>query len=121
MRRFQFPNAALLAGLAVLLSGCSGETPTAPGTTNPPGGAPGGSCTTLVSLTATTDNPFAGGLGSIVRATVTKAGVPVADGGSVQFTTTLGYFGENGLNTVSKTTVGGVADVTLLSVNSGTA
>jgi hypothetical protein len=120
MRRFQIPNAALLAGLAVLLSGCSGETPTAPGTTTTPGGGTGGSCTSLVSLTATTDNPFAGS-GSIVRATVTKAGAPVADGGSVQFTTSLGYFGENGLNTVSKTTVGGVADVTLLSVNSGTA
>lgn len=120
MRRFQFPNAALLAGLAVLLSGCSGETPTAPGTVTPPGQPAGGSCTTLVALSATTDNPFAG-TGSIVRATVTKAGVPVADGGSVQFSTNLGSFGENGLNTISKTTVGGVADVTVLSTNSGTA
>lgn len=120
MRRFQFPNAALLAGLAVLLSGCAGETPTAPGTPTPPGGVPPGSCTTLVSLTATTDNPFAGS-GAIVRATVTRAGAPVADGGSVQFTTTLGTFGENGLNTISKTTAGGVADVTVLSLNSGTA
>jgi large repetitive protein len=120
MRRFQFPNAALVAGLAVLLSGCAGETPTAPGSVTPPGGVPSGSCTTLVSLTATTDNPFAGS-GSIVRATVTRAGVPVPDGGSVQFTTSLGTFGENGLNTISKTTVGGVADVTVLSLNSGTA
>jgi hypothetical protein len=120
MRRFQFPNAALLAGLAVLLSGCSGETPTAPGVATPPGGVPGGSCTTLVSLTATTDNPFAGS-GAIVRATVTKNGVPVPDGGSVQFTTTLGLFLENNLNTISKTTVGGVADVTVGSLSAGTA
>src|SRR5664279_4269780 len=120
MRRFQFPNAALVAGLAVLLSGCSGETPTAPGTVTPPGGVPGGSCTTLVSLTATTDNPFAGS-GAIVRATVTKNGVPVPDGGSVQFTTTLGLFLENNLNTISKTTVGGVADVTVGSLSAGTA
>jgi hypothetical protein len=120
MRRFQFPNAALLAGLVVLLSGCSGETPTAPGPATPPGQSTGGSCTTLVALSATTDNPFAG-TGSIVRATVTKAGVPVADGGSVQFSTNLGTFGENGLNTISKTTSGGVADVTVLSTNSGTA
>jgi hypothetical protein len=120
MRRFQFPNAALLAGLAVFLSGCAGETPTAPGTATPPGSVPPGSCTTLVSLTATTDNPFAGS-GAIVRATVTRAGVPVPDGGSVQYSTTLGTFGENGLNTISKTTVGGVADVTVLSLNSGTA
>ncbi|MCM3877782.1 MAG: IPT/TIG domain-containing protein, partial [Thermoanaerobaculia bacterium] len=120
MRRFQFPNAALLAGLAVLLSGCAGETPTAPGAATPPGGVPPGSCTTLVSLTATTDTPFAGG-GAIVRATVTRAGVPVADGGSVQYSTSLGFFGENGLNTISKTTVGGVADVSVISLNSGTA
>jgi hypothetical protein len=120
MRRFQFPNAALVAGLAVLLSGCSGETPTAPGTVTPPGGVTPGSCTTLVSLTATTDTPYAGS-GSIVRATVTRAGVPVPDGGSVQYTTTLGYFGENGLKTISKTTSGGVADVTVLSLSSGTA
>ena len=120
MRRFQIPNAVLVAGLAVFLSGCSGETPTAPGAATPPGQVPGGSCTTLVSLTATTDNPFAGS-GSIVRATVTKAGVPVADGGSVQFTTSLGLFTENGLQTISKTTVGGVADVTVVSTNSGTA
>jgi hypothetical protein len=124
MRRFQIPCAALVAGLAVLLSGCSGETPTAPA---PSPGGPGagggtGSCTTLVSMSATTDNPFAGS-GSIVRATVTKAGVPVPDGGSVQFTTDLGgsYFAENGLQTISKTTSGGVADVTVVSVNAGTA
>ncbi len=121
MRRFQISNAALVAGLAVLLSGCSGETPTAPGTATPPGQIPGGSCTTLVTLTATTDNPFVGS-GSIVRATVTKNGVPVPDGGSVQFSTTLGFFNENGLNAVSKTTIGGVADVTVVSTNaSGTA
>lgn len=120
MRRLHFSNAALLAGLAVLLSGCSGETPTSPGVPTPPGQPSPGSCTTLVSLTATTDNPFAGS-GSIVRATVTIGGVPVADGGSVQFTTSLGTFGENGLNTISKTTVGGVADVTVLSNGSGTA
>src|SRR5512140_1470705 len=120
MRRFQLPNAALLAGLAVLLSGCAGETPTAPGTPTPPGGIPPGACGTLISLTATTDTPFAGS-GAIVRATVTKAGVSVPDGGSVQFSTSLGTFGENGLNTISKTTIGGVADVTVLSLNSGTA
>lgn len=119
MRRFTFPNAAFLAGLAVLLSGCSGETPTSPGVVTPPGQG-GGSCTTLVSLSATTDTPFAGG-GSIVRATVTIGGVPVADGGSVQFTTTLGTFGENLLKTISKTTIGGVADVTVVSDGSGTA
>ena len=122
MRRFQIPHAALVAGLAVLLSGCSGETPTAPssngGTGN--GSGSGGSCTVLVSMSATTQSPIVG-TASIVRATVTKSGVPVPDGGSVQYTTDLGLFEENGLNTISKTTVGGVADVTVFSANGGTA
>jgi len=121
MRRFQIPNAALVAGLAVLLSGCSGETPTAPSPSGGTGNGSGsGSCTVLVSMSATTQSPLVG-TASIVRATVTRAGVPVPDGGSVQYTTDLGLFEENGLNTVSKTTVGGVADVTVFSTGTGTA
>ena len=116
MRRFQIPNAALVAGLAVLLSGCSGETPTAPssgGGGGNGGGGGGGSCTALVSMSATTQTPAVGSA-AIVRATVTRAGAPVPDGGSVEFTTDLGFFGENGLTTISKTTGGGVADVTVV-------
>jgi len=121
MRRFQIPNAALVAGLAVLLSGCSGETPTAPSSSGGTGNGSGsGSCTVLVSMSATTQSPLVG-TASIVRATVTRAGVPVPDGGSVQYTTDLGLFEENGLNTISKTTVGGVADVTVFSSSTGTA
>ncbi len=120
MRRFQIPSAALVAGLAVLLSGCSGETPTSPSAGGGPGSGSGGSCTVLVSMSATTQSPFVGSA-SIVRATVTRAGVPVPDGGSVQFSTDLGVFEENGLPTVSKTTSGGVADVTVFSNNGGTA
>ena len=120
MRRFQISNAALVAGLAVLLGGCSGETPTAPSSGGGAGNGSGGSCTVLVSMSATTQSPFVGSA-SIVRATVTRSGVPVPDGGSVQYTTDLGIFEENGLNTVSKTTVGGVADVTVFSSSGGTA
>ncbi len=123
MRRFQIPSAALVAGLAILLSGCSGETPTAPssgGGNGGNGGGGNGSCTVLVSMSATTQSPLVG-TAAIVRATVTRAGVPIPDGGSVQFTTDLGFFGENGLNTISKTTVGGVADVTVVSNDAGTA
>src|ERR1017187_3047010 len=121
MRRFQISNAALVAGLAMLLSGCSGETPTAPSSNGGTGsGSGGGSCTVLVSMSATTQSPLVG-TASIVRATVTRSGVPVPDGGSVQYTTDLGLFEENGLNTISKTTVGGVADVTVFSSNGGTA
>jgi large repetitive protein len=124
MRRFQIPNAALVAGLAALLSGCSGETPTAPSTGGGPGNGSGGggSCTVLVSMSATTRFPSVGS-GAIVRATVTRSGKPVPDGGSVQFSTDLGVFLDNGLNltTISKTTIGGVADVTVFSNNGGTA
>ncbi len=123
MRRFQIPNAALVAGLAVLLAGCSGETPTSP-PSNGGGGNGGnggnGSCTALVSMSATTQSPLVG-TAAIVRATVTRGGTPIPDGGSVQYTTDLGFFGENGLNTISKTTAGGVADVTVVSNNNGTA
>ncbi len=122
MRRFQIPCAALVAGLAVLLSGCSGETPTAPSSNGGAGNGSGtgGPCTVLVSMSATTQYPVVGS-GVIVRATVTRSGVPVPDGGSVQYTTDLGLFLENGLQTISKTTSGGVADVTVFSSNAGTA
>ena len=120
MRRFQIPNAALVAGLAVLLAGCSGETPTAPPTNGGNGNGGNGSCTALVSMSATTQSPVVG-TAAIVRATVTRGGSPIPDGGSVQYTTDLGFFGENGLNTISKTTAGGVADVTVVSLDSGTA
>jgi len=116
MRRFQIPCAVLVAGLAVLLSGCAGETPTAPTPPAGPGAGSTGPCSTVISLSASTVNPVTA---AAVRATVTKAGVPVANG-SVQFTTDLGTFGENGLSTISKTIVDGVADVTVFS-SSGTA
>jgi hypothetical protein len=104
----------LVAGLAVFLSGCAGETPTSPAPG--PGGGGNGACTTVISLTASSVNPATA---AGVRATVTKAGVLVADG-SVQFTTDFGFFGENGLQTVSKTIVDGVADVSVFS-SAGTA
>jgi hypothetical protein len=116
MRRFLTPKLALLAGLAALLTACSGESPTAP---NPPGGGNGGgACNVTITLATTADNPFAGG-GTFVRATVKRSGAPVADGTSVVFTTDFGFFFETGLPTVSKTTVGGVAEVTLGSLNVG--
>ena len=59
------------------------------------------------------------GVCDLVRATVNKSGQAVPDGTSVQFTTDFGIFLENGLNTVSKTTSAGTADVTLGSTSSG--
>ncbi|MGA7992084.1 MAG: IPT/TIG domain-containing protein [Thermoanaerobaculia bacterium] len=118
MRRIPFASAALAAGLVVLLTGCAGETPTSPSGSGG-GGNSGGACTVTITLAATSQTPLAG-TEILVRASVTKAGVAVPDGTSVQLTTDLGLFAENLLQTISKTTVGGAADVTLFSANAGT-
>ena len=119
MRRIPFPSAALAAGLVVLLTGCAGETPTSP-TSSGGGGGNGGSCAVAIAMVATSQTPVVG-TEVVVRAAVTKSGAAVADGTSVLLSTDLGVFAENGLQTVSKTTLGGAADVTLYSVNPGPA
>ncbi len=119
MRRIPFPSAALAAGLAVLLTGCAGETPTSPSGTGG-GGNGGSSCVVAIAMVATSQAPVVG-TEVVVRAAVTRSGVAVPDGTSVQITTDLGIFAENLLPTVSKTTVAGAADVTLFSNNPGAA
>ena len=120
MRRIPFPSAALAAGLAVLLTGCAGETPTSPTSSGGGGNGGSGSCAVAIAMVATSQSPVVG-TEVVVRAAVTKSGSAVADGTSVLLSTDLGVFAENGLQTVSKTTVGGAADVTLYSVNPGPA
>lgn len=105
-----------VAGLSLLLSACSGESPTSPTTPTDPG--TGGTCTVTVSLDATSVTPMAG-TAIIVRATVRKGGAIVPDGTSVVFTTDFGYFLETGLPSVSKVTQNGFADVTLGSTAAG--
>ena len=117
MRRFLTPSAVAAAGLALLLSACSGESPTAPGTVPTPAPA---ACNVTITLPPGPINTF-GNTAVVIRATVTKNGQPVPDGTSITFTTDFGSFLETGLPTVSKTTSGGVADVTPGSVASGTA
>lgn len=117
MRRFLSPSLALLGVLALTLTGCSGDTPTSPSTDG--GGTPP-SCAVTINLAATSVTPLAGSA-VIVRASVMRSGSPVPDGTSVVFTTDLGFFLETGLPTVSKVISGGVADVTLGSVDVGTA
>jgi hypothetical protein len=119
MRRIPFPSTALAAGLVVLLTGCAGETPTSPSSSGG-GGNSGGACTVTITMVATSQAPVVG-TEVLVRAAVTKAGVAVPDGTSVLLTTDLGLFAENNLQTVSKTTLSGNADVTLYSVNPGLA
>ncbi len=71
-------------------------------------------------MVATSQAPVAGSE-VVVRAAVTKAGAAVPDGTSVQLTTDLGLFAENGLQTVSKTALNGAADVTLFGSTAGPA
>lgn len=117
MRRFLSPSLALLGVLALTLTGCSGDTPTSPSTDG--GGTPP-TCAVTINLAATSVTPLAGSA-VIVRASVLRSGNPVPDGTSVVFTTDLGFFLETGLATVSKVISGGVADVTLGSLDVGTA
>ncbi|MBK6405569.1 MAG: IPT/TIG domain-containing protein [Holophagales bacterium] len=116
MRRTLQPLLAV-AGLSLLLAGCSGESPTSP---KPPtdGGGNNGTCTVTIALDATSVTPMAG-TAIIVRATVRKGGALVPDGTSVQFTTDFGFFLETGLTSVSKVTQNGFADVTLGATSSG--
>ncbi len=117
MRR-TFPPSLAVAGLSLLLSACSGESPTSPKPPTDPGA--GGTCTVTVALDATSVTPMAG-TAIIVRATVRKGGATVPDGTSVLFTTDFGYFLETGLSSVSKVTQNGFADVTLGATSSGLA
>src|SRR5512140_1782360 len=118
MRRLPFPASALAAGLVGLLTGCAGETPTS--SSNPPPGSGGGSCTVSIGMVSSSLAPVVGSE-VVVRAAVTKGGAAIPDGTSVSFTTDLGVFAENGLPTVSKTSIAGNADVTLFSSASGPA
>ncbi len=115
MRRTLQPLLAV-AGLSLLLAGCSGESPTSP--KPPTGGGNDGTCTVTITLDATSVTPMAG-TAIIVRATVRKGGAVVPDGTSVQFTTDFGFFLETGLPSVSKVTQNGFADVTLGATSSG--
>ena len=122
MRRIPFPTAALAVGLVVLLTGCAGETPTSPASNQPPGGpgGSGGTCTVAIAMVSTSQAPVVGSE-VVVRASITKGAAALPDGSSVQFTTDLGVFAENGLPTVSKTSISGNADVTLFSSSAGPA
>ncbi|MEO6325087.1 MAG: IPT/TIG domain-containing protein, partial [Thermoanaerobaculia bacterium] len=121
MRRFLTPPLALIAGLAIVLSGCAGETPTTPtGNGNGGNGNGGGTCNVAIALISSSASPLAGSA-VFIRASATRSGAPIPDGASILFTTDYGFFLETGLPTVSKIVVAGVAEVTLASDFSGRA
>ncbi len=109
---------ALLMLMAVFAA-CKGESPTAPTSTSGGGGVipPTGS---VVTLTVSNANPFVSSQ-SIVTATVTLNGQPVANGTAVEFTTDFGTFFETGTQAALRTTTNGVATVTLTSSTAGKA
>src|SRR5260370_682154 len=117
---------ALLA-LLLVLAGCRGESsPTAPATPGPGTTTPGGGVTppvgATVVLTVSNPTPLAAST-STITATVTVNGSPVVDGTAVEFATDFGSFSLSNPNLVSliRTTIGGVASVTLTAPNPGTA
>jgi hypothetical protein len=118
---------ALLA-LLLVFAGCKGESPTAPnptpggGGTTPPGGGVTPPVGATIVLTVVNPTPLVGSTATIT-ATVTLNGNPVVDGTAVEFATDFGALSLTDPTVVSliKTTVKGVASVTLTSASAGTA
>jgi hypothetical protein len=113
MRRIATGITAL--ALVAQLIGCAADAPTAP----PPGGG-GNNGAVSVTLFTSNANPPAGGC-SLIQAIVTFNGGDVPDGTSVAFSTDLGVFAQNGLQTISVVTSGGGATTSVCSVGPGVA
>lgn len=109
----------VLLVLLALFAACKGESPTAPTSTSPGGGVtpPVGSA---VVLTVSQAEPFTTS-SSVITATVTTNGQPVANGTAVEFTTDFGTFTETGTQSALRTTTNGVATITLASPTAGKA
>ncbi|HEX8253703.1 MAG TPA: IPT/TIG domain-containing protein [Thermoanaerobaculia bacterium] len=114
----------VIFALLMFFGACKGESPTAPptGGGGPPGGGGGGQAPTgvEVTLTASSTNPLVDST-SIITATVTQNGQPVANGTAVEFTTDRGAFDGTSATSTIKTTTNGVATVTLTSTVPGAA
>lgn len=112
----------LLAGLLIaamaFITACSSDSPTAP---NPGAGGGGNGGLNLV-LTTSNASPKAGDC-VLVTGFATINGVPVPNGTSIVFTLQSGigaFFGENGTQSISIVSQGGVASTLVCSPNTGT-
>lgn len=74
----------------------------------------------VIKITLSDPDPLMGG-SVVVTATITRNGLPVPDGTSVEFSTTLGTFNESNATSAVVTTTGGIARATLSSPNPGLA
>ena len=97
----------LAVGAAVLLAGCSAKSPTAPPQPTPTAYG--------ISLTA---SPSVAGINESILLVAQLSGT-VPDGTSVTFTTTIGQFAENGKQEATRTTSGGRATATLVTLAAG--
>lgn len=74
----------------------------------------------VIVISLSDPNPLMGG-SVTVTATISRNGLPVPDGTSVEFTTNLGTFNESNATSAVVTTTGGKASATLTSPNPGVA
>lgn len=74
----------------------------------------------VILISLSDPNPLMGG-SVTVTATITRNGLPVPDGTSVEFSTNLGTFNESNATSAVVATTGGVATATLTSPNPGLA
>jgi hypothetical protein len=114
MRRIAL--ALILVAAVVGIHACAADAPTAPR----PGSGGGSSSAVSVQLFTTDANPKAGTC-TLIEALVSLNGVPVPDGTSVNFSTDVGTFGENGLPLVSIVTTSGNAIAALCGPGAGSA
>ncbi len=114
------PVALLIVVLLLALMGCSTKSPTEPSTGGNGGSTPPPSGDATIVLTASNPSPVRGS-SSVVSAAVTIGGQAAVNGTAVEFSTNFGTFTETGTDTALRTTVGGVATVTITSANVGVA
>jgi hypothetical protein len=107
-----------LMALVLVFGACKGESPTAPDPgTGVPNQPPATGVTTL-AVTASNANPLVDST-VVVTATVTRDGQPVPDGTAVEFASTGGGLDGSTATSLIKTTLNGVASVTLTSSVAG--
>ena len=122
MYRSSTISAAFVAGAALWLAACSGETPTSPKPASTPSG---GACAVTIALppgpiTASTSPSSTQRVYVTIPAQVKRDGQPVADNSSVSFTIDApGRFVENDLQTWVAKTTNGVAQASPWSVSTG--
>ncbi len=114
MRRITIGTTAL--ALVAHLIGCAADAPTAP----KPGSGGKNNGALQIALFTSDANPGAGAC-SLLQAVATLNGANVPDGTGIAFSTDLGFFSQNGNQTISVVTTGGAATTSVCSSSAGVA